>query len=234
MGEWLTYRPADFLLFSDRTYWRLFELENTALMPLPVLAPLIALGALLLARTRPAIGMPALAVVLAIAWGLTGASFVWQRYAPVNWAVAYITPLFLLEGLLLLGAAAGRAVAAVTRGSPARTAGFALLGYAVVVHPFFGLLAGRPLGGAEIVGIAPDPTAIATLGLALPLWSRWASAVILVFPAAWLAVSSLTLWVLGSWQTLVPILSLLTGAAALFLDRRWRRRVGQRSRLAGD
>ena len=28
MSEWWTYRPSDFLLFSARTYWRLFELHN--------------------------------------------------------------------------------------------------------------------------------------------------------------------------------------------------------------
>ena len=28
MQEWWTYRPADFLLFSPRTYWRLFELAT--------------------------------------------------------------------------------------------------------------------------------------------------------------------------------------------------------------
>lgn len=222
MGEWLTYRPADFLLFSDRTYWRLFELENAALMPLPLLAPLVAMAAVLLAWTRPAVGMPALAVVLAVAWGLTGASFVWQRYAPVNWAVAYIAPLFLLEGLLLLGGASSGGVAASERHSPARVVGFAMLAYALVLHPFVGLFAGRPLGGAEIVGIAPDPTAIATLGFALLLWSRRARAVIFSLPAIWLALSSLTLWVLGSWQALAPILALVVGAAVLVLGRRRR------------
>jgi hypothetical protein len=38
MSEWWTYRPEDFLLFSPRVYWRMFELHNTALWPLHVLA----------------------------------------------------------------------------------------------------------------------------------------------------------------------------------------------------
>ena len=38
MSEWWTYRPVNFLLFSPRVYWRMFELHNAALWPLQVLA----------------------------------------------------------------------------------------------------------------------------------------------------------------------------------------------------
>ena len=37
MSEWWTYRAEDFLLFSPRVYWRMFELHNAALWPLHVL-----------------------------------------------------------------------------------------------------------------------------------------------------------------------------------------------------
>ena len=42
MSEWWTYRPSDFLLFSPRTYYRLFELYNAEVWPGHVLA--LALG----------------------------------------------------------------------------------------------------------------------------------------------------------------------------------------------
>src|SRR5262245_6330489 len=42
MSEWWTYRPEDFLLFSPRVYWRMFELHNAALWPLQV--PVLAAG----------------------------------------------------------------------------------------------------------------------------------------------------------------------------------------------
>jgi len=38
MSEWWTYRPEDFLLFSPRVYWRLFELHNEALWPAQIAA----------------------------------------------------------------------------------------------------------------------------------------------------------------------------------------------------
>ena len=40
MSEWWSYSPSDFLLFSARTYYRLFEIHNAALWPAgsPVIA----------------------------------------------------------------------------------------------------------------------------------------------------------------------------------------------------
>jgi hypothetical protein len=47
MQEWWSYRPGDFLLFSPRTYWRLFQLTNEALWPLQI--PVLLIGAAILA-----------------------------------------------------------------------------------------------------------------------------------------------------------------------------------------
>ena len=49
MAEWWTYSISDFLLFSPRTYYRLFELYNADLWPAQILA--ILLGTALLFAT---------------------------------------------------------------------------------------------------------------------------------------------------------------------------------------
>ena len=36
MSEWWTYRLSDFLMFSPRTYHRLFELTNAEIWPLQI------------------------------------------------------------------------------------------------------------------------------------------------------------------------------------------------------
>ena len=54
MSEWWTYRAEDFLLFSPRVYWRMFELHNAALWPLHVLTLAAGLIILLLIAWRPA------------------------------------------------------------------------------------------------------------------------------------------------------------------------------------
>jgi hypothetical protein len=62
---------------------------------------------------------------------------------------------------------------------------------------------GRPWTQADVFGIAPDPTAIATLGI-LILNERiawW----LLPIPLAWCVISAATLWTMGSPDALVPL-----------------------------
>jgi hypothetical protein len=70
---------------------------------------------------------------------------------------------------------------------------------------------GRPWLQAELFGVAPDPTAIATLGTLVaarrPHWE------LLVIPLLWCAVSGTTLWTMRSPDALV-----LPAAAVLALS----------------
>ena len=45
MSEWWTYTLSDFLLFSPRTYYRLFELYNAEIWPAQIVA--LTLGVVL-------------------------------------------------------------------------------------------------------------------------------------------------------------------------------------------
>jgi uncharacterized membrane protein YwaF len=101
MSEWWTYRAEDFLLFSPRVYWRMFELHNAALWPLHLLALAAGLIIILLIAWRPGTGARWIALMLAILWTFVGWSFLWNRYATINWAAAYVAPAFAVEGVLL-------------------------------------------------------------------------------------------------------------------------------------
>ncbi len=215
MEEWLSYRLGDFLMFSGRTYWRLFELENAALWPLPVVAPAAGGAALVVMLWRPATGMRLLATLLAVAWASVGWSFAWQRYAPINWGVAYLAPAFGVQALLLAYAAVRGVGWNPTLRGVRGVAGLGLLGWGILLHPFAAPPFGRPLAGAEIVGIAPDPTAIATLGLALLLPWRPLRLTASVVPALWLAISALTLRLLGAAEAAVPAIALATATGAM-------------------
>ena len=96
MSEWWTYRPEDFLLFSPRVYWRMFELHNAALWPLQVLALAAGLLIILLLAWRPRGYARWLALLLAILWIFVGWTFLWNRYADINWAAAYVAPAFVV------------------------------------------------------------------------------------------------------------------------------------------
>ena len=65
--------------------------------------------------------------------------------------------------------------------------------FALVAQPLIGPLLGRDWRQIEMFGVAPDPTAVATLGMLLvPAGrTRWE---VVVLPLLWCAVSGATLW----------------------------------------
>jgi len=211
MGEWASYAPSDFLLFSDRVYWRLFVLENRALWPLPVLAPVVLIAGAALWRVRPPAGAVAIGAVLALCWASVGWHFVWGRYAEINWAVAWLAPAFALQGVLSAWAAAAVPQAA---GRSARLAGQGLLVAGAVLWPVLAPLSGRPLAGAEVAGIAPDPTAVAGLGLAFLVAQGWRRAILAAVPVLWLVQSAAVLAVLDGPAAAPPLIVLAVALAA--------------------
>lgn len=227
MSEWWTYSPQDFLLFSPRVYWRLFELHNAAVWPLQVLALLF--GAVILVcvvRPRPWSDrvVPA---ILAAAWIWVAWSFLWNRYATINWAVASVAPVFVLQALLLLwiGSLRSRLQFAVNR-TVRSMAGLALFLYSLALHPLVAKLAGRPIQAAEIFGIAPDPTAIATLGLVSIGAGGAVAWPLLAIPLAWCLVSWATLHTMGAPEGWIP----LTAAGLAIASRLWPRIGGRAPR----
>lgn len=216
MSEWWSYRPSDFLMFSPRIYWRLFELVNEAAWPLQPLLLLAGLaGVVALARGRH---WPALGCGLAVAWALAAVLFVHQRYVPVNWAAALALPAIGLL-VLLLPALAWQARHGAAPDPRARRVALGLALWALLLHPLLAPLAGRPWAQAELFGLAPDPTALFTLALLLALprvngrgW-RVLTALAWAVPLAWCAFSGFMLATMVSVQAWVPVLG--AGAAVL-------------------
>jgi len=203
MSEWWSYRLSDFLLFSPRVYWRMFELHNDAVWPLQVPTLAAGIGAIAFAVFRPAGHGRLIAILLAILWGFVAWSFLWQRYATINWAAAYVAPIFGLEALLILivGGLLDQ-LSFVQRGARGIT-GFLLIAFALAGYPLFAPLFGRPWAAAEIFGIAPDPTAIGTLAFLLLARGRLAI-VLFPIPLLWCLVSGATLWAMDAWEAWIP------------------------------
>ena len=143
MPEWWTYSLSDFLLFSPRTYYRLFELYNAAVWPGQVLA--VAIGtaiAAVLWQPRPW-QRRAVAVLLAACWLWVAWAYFLTRYAVINWAAPYVAAAFAGEALLLA------LLGAIGRFSPHADVhwtdrlGLGLYLFALVIQPLIGPLAGR-------------------------------------------------------------------------------------------
>jgi hypothetical protein len=198
MSDWLSYTPSDFLLFSARTYYRLFELYNRTVWPMQI--PALILGIAILWRLHRGGARQGLVVtaILSAGWLWIAWAYFLNQYDTINWMARYFAIGFMIEALLLIwmGLARGR-----LSFHPYRhwigLAGIGFLLFALVVHPLVGPLAGRDWTQAEIFGIAPDPTALATLGILLTMEKRlpWG---LMIIPLIWCALSGATLWAMGA------------------------------------
>ncbi|HSW22683.1 MAG TPA: DUF6064 family protein, partial [Burkholderiaceae bacterium] len=145
MTEWWTYRLQDFLMFAPRTYYRLFELANAEQWPLHLLA--LAIGAAilaLLAWPRWRHGDAVACALLALPWLWVAWVFLWQRYAPINWAAAVMAMLFVLEAALLLARAAFAGAPRAVLPAWRRRVGCGLWLFALALHPLLAPALGRP------------------------------------------------------------------------------------------
>lgn len=209
MSEWWTYSLSNFLMFSPQVYYRLFENSNRAWWPLPLLAFALGVGLLVLMLTRRATGGRVVALVLAGAWLSSGWIFLAQAYAPIHLGGDAFAAAFLLQALMLLwlGVLRGSMTLEWHRGA-LEPAGVLLFAIALIGWPLLAPYLGRGWWGAEVFGMAPDPTAVATLGILLvcarPPWP------LVPIPVLWCAFSGATLWSMGSPEALLaPALALL-------------------------
>lgn len=198
MSEWWTYRLASFLLFSPRTYYRLLELYNLAIWPAQVAGMAIGLAivALLIAKHRQRDRI--IAGLLAACWLWIALAFHYQRYAQINWAATGFAVAFAAEALLLVvvGVVAGRLFLQRARGAPLWIA-TSIVVISILGYPILAPLTGRPWTTAEMFGVAPDPTAIASVAVLALVRGRvrW---LLLVVPVLWCAVAAATLWAMNA------------------------------------
>lgn len=207
MSEWWTYTLSDIQSFSLHSYYRLFELYNRAIWPAQLVA--LALGTailLLVRRAEPRRGglIPAL---LALSWLWIAIAFHAHRYATLTWSARYFAWGFGVEAALLLWTAL-RGRLAFER----RPAGLTIFLSALLVYPLIGLLYGRTWPQAEVFGVAPDPTAVATLGILLLAAGRvrWE---LMALPVFWCAVSGATFLSMHAPDAGIPIAAAFLGVS---------------------
>jgi hypothetical protein len=214
MTEWWTYRLSDFLLFAPATYQRLFELYNTETWP----ALLVALAASILLTVLAVAGHGrAAAALLAVGWLWVAWAFHWQRYSTINWAAQYFAVAFAVQAALLAWAALRDSLQLSTWHGVRRRIGFGVLIAAIVLWPLLAPLSGQPWNRAELAGMAPDPTAAATIGILLAASQpRWLLAAL---PVLWCLVSALTLWAMDAAQAVVPLAAALSVPLSALAER---------------
>ncbi|MFO7808334.1 DUF6064 family protein [Guyparkeria sp.] len=201
METWLSYRLTDLLMFSPAIYARLFERVNDALWPGHVLLAALTVALLAMAGSRTCLAHRLAAVLLAVIWIWVAWRF-FGLYAEINLAAPWFAALFAGQAFMLLALAAfGPGLALTHLARPRHWLGLGLTLWGLVLHPIAWWTAGRPVAGTELFAVAPDPTAIATIGLLLMarmprrVWLPF-PVILLALPAAWLSISALTWWAL--------------------------------------
>jgi hypothetical protein len=204
MSEWWTYRLSNFLLFTPRTYYRLFELYNTAIWPAQVVAAGLGLGVVALLRRGGAACGRLIAGILSACWLWVAIAFLANRYASINFAAAYFAWAFGVEAALLIGMGVLRGrITFAWPADRAGRAGLALFLFALAAGPAVGPVLGRGWRQVEVFGVAPDPTAIATLSVLLlaKVRARW---VLLVVPVLWCVFTGGTLLAMKAADWWIP------------------------------
>ena len=220
MSEWWTYTPSDFLLFSPRIYYRMFELYNRSLWPVAVLSLALGFTILVLLLRPTSASHRIILAILGALWVWIAYAFFWERYAIINWASVYLAPLFGLQGVALTWAAVSGQIKFVPSRKIQDVVALALFGFSLIGYPLLAPLMGRQWSAAEIFGLAPDPTALATLALlCLADGSRrWP---LLIVPSMWCLITGLTLWTMDAGDFFIaPVGALSALAIAFFRSRR--------------
>lgn len=195
---------------------------NTAIWPAQPAALLLALAALGLAAW-PRRGSDRLVGAILVAfWLWCGLVFFLRHMAPLDFMAPVYGGVFVVQAALLAWALVWRRGAFRFRPEATSAAALAIAAAALFGLPALSVLGEAGWGGAQIVGLAPGPTALFTLALLLPAEGR-RRRLLMVVPLAWCALAGALAWALAvpeAWP--LPLL----GAVALILTFWGSRRPG--------
>jgi len=207
------------LPFPGDAYLALLARYNQALWPAPLLAAVLAAACIaLVLRPMPA-GGRIVAAALAAMWLWNAVAFHLAQLAALHFLAPLLAAAFALEALLLAwtGAVRGRLAFAMRRNAAGRT-GLALAVFALLGYPLLATLAGHGWPALAVIGIAPSPTTLLTLGLLLcaprlPLH-------LLAIPALWALATGAAAWSLHLPEDLtLPAAAVVALAAAAWARR---------------
>lgn len=192
-----SFSLRDLLIFSPESYFKLFELSNKALWPLHIPFGLLAIIAIVVLYKRQHFATQFYLAWLGLVWGFVGYSYFGVFYSQISTYAHYVNYFFWAEALLLfLYAFVANHESIYSIKTPLGKwriiSGYSLIVYGVFIHPMVSLFIwNQSIIRLELFSIAPDPTAIATIGFTLLLPAR-GYLILVVIPSLWLLLSIMT------------------------------------------
>jgi len=192
MGGLTSYRLSDFILFSQTTYYRQFELYNQAIWPLHSVAILITLIVFYALWKKPAWAGRGVALCFVLSWLWVAWAFLYQRFNQIHVVADWYALGFILQaGLIAWHGVVKNHFTPLIDSRLRMKIGTGLLIIALVFYPFIAVMSGRSWMQFEMFALAPDPTALATI--AIPLLYK-ASIALYIIPIIWIFLSAMTLF----------------------------------------
>jgi hypothetical protein len=178
------------LPFDSATWLAILGQFNTAIWPLHGIGVLFALVAVVVAFTGWHGANRVTGLLLGVLWIWTGVVFFGGSLAPFHFAAEWLAGVFVAQGLMLMFALTLMGQARF--GWPGGLAGgvaVVLIAYALAGYPALAwVLAGTPWTQLQVVGVAPGPTVLLTLGLLL-LARPQPPLVLAIIPLLWALVT---------------------------------------------
>ena len=194
MDKLASYSLSDFILFSDKVYYRLFELYNLAIWPMHLLAVSFAFLIFYMLWKRPLWAGRGMGVILVVSWTWVAWAFLYQRFYQIHVVANGYALGFLLQAVLLAWSGVVKNRFVLLEQNRGRIhIGLCLLVLMFILYPFIAVIAGRSWLEFEMFALAPDPTVLVTLSL---LWVSRASRLLYIIPIIWLLISGVTLMVM--------------------------------------
>lgn len=183
--------------FDRADFFAVFVQYNTALWPTQVFAYAAIFLCLFLLLRRSRMTDPGILVVLAAMWAVNGIGYHGLFFSGINPAAFLFAAFFVAEAVLFaVFAGWGTEIDFAMRRDGRTIAGLLLIIFAVLAYPLWGMAAGHRYPAMPMIGIAPCPTTIFTIGILLT--GRWAVVRwLLVIPLAWSAIGGSAAIMLG-------------------------------------
>jgi hypothetical protein len=197
------------LPYTSEVFFSLFEQYYRAIWPSQWIASGLAFAVIWLTLKRSASSGRIVSMILALFWLWCAVVYHLLFFTSINfWAFGFAA-LFLIQAVLFLlaGAMGGRLSVDATM-TNAMKAGLALMIYSLAGNPVVSWIAGHMYPQMPLVGVAPCPTVIFTLGFLLTIHPR-ASFGLWAVPAIWAIIGGSSAWILGIIEDLSLIAALV-------------------------